>query len=262
MYVRSRSQSGSDFRVTYWPCRAGGIWEHADPCSLAHMLPFRGKLELAPRSLTTGLQWCSQSKLQCRHSCLWLSLNFCLTDHKHLLVGSAQWYPQRELTMYSSASSSLLMFLLIPKAPAGRQEEPEVLHADDLLGKQNTEAVEVMAEASVKPHQCSGRDLTEGLRGVETFEWEVPSCSSSKEKGCWERWFTRWRFINRWETPVQQCQQTDTDLPGKLLPPSKHLAWASPTQTTEGIIALLILVTTSSKRVNKAHYKHKHIPAN
>lgn len=68
------------WRATYWPCRPGGIWEHTPPHLLAHVLHFRGKLKLAPRSLIDALWWCSQSKPQCRRSCVWLSLNFCLTD--------------------------------------------------------------------------------------------------------------------------------------------------------------------------------------
>lgn len=259
-----------NLKATYWPCRAEGIWEDTALHSLAHMLHFRGNLELAPRSLTTELWWCSQSKLQCRRSCLCLSPNFCPTDHKQLPVDSAQSCLQQELTMYSSASDPLLMFLIIPKAITGRQVEPEDIACRwpvrqakySSSGGDGWDECEWRSPGNRNPHQCSGSDLTEGLRGMETFKREVPPCSSSKQKQYWERWFTRWRFINRWEIPVQQCQQIDTDLPGKLLPPSKHLAWASPTQTTEGIIALLILVTTSSKRVNKAHNKHEHIPAN
>lgn len=53
---------------------------------------------------------------------------------------------QQELTRYSDASNPLLMFALLL---SGWHKEQKILHADNLLGKQNRAAAEVMAEVSV-----------------------------------------------------------------------------------------------------------------
>lgn len=129
MYSRSRShqKSVSDFEDHILTLRPGGMWQLTAPHFLARVFLFRGKLKLALWSLINVLWWFSQSKLQCRHSCLWLSMNFCLIDHKNLLVGSAQSHLRQELTRYSGASNPLLVFVIITKAITGRHKEKEDL---------------------------------------------------------------------------------------------------------------------------------------
>lgn len=133
-------------RFTYWPCRAEGVWEHTTPHSLAHMLHFWAKLELAPRSLSCD----DVAKANCSAGTVFYHWAWISNRPETEPVGSAQSCPQQELTTYSSAvTNPLLMFLIIPKAITEGRWNQKVLNADDLLGKQNTAAVEVMAGTSV-----------------------------------------------------------------------------------------------------------------